>query len=109
MPFEAHVQEPWFSHIKAQRKRFEGRLQRDAWLSLAIGSEICFVNGSNSTTAIVANLHCCTDFGEAFDRYGQDLLPNVLQREQAVDIYGQFYSSELVAQHGVLVVELRWD
>jgi ASC-1-like (ASCH) protein len=104
--FEAHVQEPWFSHLKSGRKQFEGRLKRGDWLTLTPGDTIRFVNDISVTTATVVKLHAFLNFGAAFDTFGQALLPGVDRREAAVAIYAQFYSAELVALHGVLVVEL---
>ena len=106
MTLRAHVQEPWFSHLKAGRKQFEGRLSGGEWLNLTPGASICFYNGTASISATVVDLHSFVDFAAAFDAYGQALLPGVTKREDAVAVYAQFYSAALVAEHGVLVVEL---
>lgn len=107
MTHRAHVQQPWFDLIASERKIYEGRLDRGTWQKLKPGDILLFLCNSLEVTCQVKRIHKFASFAEAYDAFGEQLLPGVTARDDAAAVYHQFYTALDELQAGVLAVEIE--
>lgn len=100
---------PWFDWICDGTKRYEGRLWKDDWASLAVGDIISFVCPmKRELVCRVVSLPRFESFGAAFDALGPALVPIPgVNTADVVKTHGQYYNDEDVRQYGVVAVEVE--
>lgn len=92
-----HLSEPWFSYIQSGRKRVEGRLYKEPWISVSPGTEIEWYNEDKKCICIVDKII-------QYDSFKQMLISEGL--EQAFKIYRQYFS-EQEESNGVVAIHLH--
>lgn len=100
---------PWFDWICDGRKRYEGRLRKDVWASLAVGDIIAFVCPLNRELICrVVSLPHFESFGAAFDKLGSALVPIPGINTADIDkLYSQYFNDEDVRKYGVVAIEIE--
>ena len=107
--------------IKEGRKKYEGRLadKIDEW-NLYIGKLIKFFDPNEPESWVlvrVTDLLIFSDFGEAFDELGKDLIPNQT-RNGVIKLYNKIYkypdekliagkSSKMIKDKRVVAIKLK--
>lgn len=105
---EMHCEEPWFSHIKAGRKKVEGRKASPKWTKLQAGDILQFTNGSDDFLARVTGIETFASVEDYLDAVGVgNALPGVDNKDAAVEIYLQWSSHEQLAQLGFLAIHIE--
>lgn len=100
---------PWFDWIACGKKRYEGRLWKDDWASIAEGDLIVFIcPEKRELMCRVTSLSRFESFGAAFDALGSELVPIPGVNTTEVNrIYGQYYKDEDVKNFGVVAVQVE--
>ena len=100
--------EPYLSQLISGDKIVEGRVNKGDWANLRIGQQIYLYSNDNSGVFEVVNLHLVHNFKQLYYRFGHKLLPLVDDAETAAKIYGQWFRDELIQNHHVIGVELKY-
>jgi ASC-1-like (ASCH) protein len=102
-----HVQEPWFSAIRAGTKTVEGRKGGATKFERYCGRPITFVNGNASVTKRVYRLLYYPGL-QSFLAANPNALPGVTDRNKQLEIYHQFYSDDDIAKAGGFTA-IEWE
>ncbi|KAJ4795490.1 RNA-binding ASCH domain protein [Rhynchospora pubera] len=102
--FELHVQEPFFSQLKAGRKKVEGRLAAGYYNNVVQGSLLLF------NKCLLLKVERVTRY-QSFREMLQvetlaNVLPGVATIEEGVAIYRKFYTEEKEKASGVLAISV---
>lgn len=89
---QSKLQRKYFDFIKSGEKIYEGR--RASWLKekdLKLNDTIIFTNENNSIRVKIVQIIEANNFGELYDMFGKKLLPDVSNRNAAIDVYEKIY------------------
>lgn len=100
--FECNVENPHFDHIKQGWKTVEGRVYVGKWTEIETGDILIIRNGEESVKRRVVTIWGAWDFKQLYKFLGKSLLPEVNSPEEAEKVYRQYFSDELVKEHGVV-------
>ena len=102
-------QEPWYSHIKANRKCVEGRCGKRYKL-LNANDVIKLENGDHSDFLLLRVKHIAvySTFRAMIEAESlADILPGVESVDVGVSIYRQFYPEKAEREHGVVGIHFE--
>jgi len=114
---DIHVAQPWFGLIKKRLKTVEGRLNKDKFAEIKVGSLLTIshppkeaVRHSINNKKVVAMVTHVTKY-DTFQSYLEqeglsNTLPGVDSIAKGVAVYRELYSRELELQHGVLAIRM---
>jgi ASC-1-like (ASCH) protein len=105
---DINVSEPWFSFIKAGKKKVEGRLNKGSFAELKKGDIIRFKNNEDSVMVRIIKIKHYESFHEYLTMEGlKRTLPKVKTIEDGVNIYYKYYTKEMEKQYGVLAIYVK--
>lgn len=111
---EIQCSEPWFGHIRSEKKAVEGRKGSPAWSSIKVGSFIRFVNARDpgeSFLAKVCGISVYVGPGALRDYLTAETLartlPGVTAIEEGEKIYRQWWTQDEIEKYGVLGLTLE--
>lgn len=107
-----NLNSPWYEHIVAGRKRYEGRRRTEKTDAIQVGDLIAFSHATDSTrrqcTRTVVALHTFDTFRDALETLPlDDVLPGVESVEMGVAVYARFVSLPTQIRDGVVMLELE--
>ncbi len=98
-----HCESPYFELIKSGRKRVEGRLAKEKYLSLKPGSRICF---NSSLEVSVKAVRRYTSFKEMIEKETVDAVLPEYSGNRPEQVYRSFYSETDEKKYGVVAIEV---
>ncbi|XP_020106832.1 uncharacterized protein LOC109723037 isoform X2 [Ananas comosus] len=102
--FELHVQEPYFSQLRAGLKRVEGRCAVGNYNRIAEGSLLLF------NKCLLLEVERVTHYNSFYEMLQAEtltkVLPGVVTVEEGVQIYRKFYTEEKERSSGVLAISV---
>lgn len=102
--FELHVQEPFFSQLRAGQKTVEGRCATGNYNRIVPGSLLLF---NKCLLLQVQYVKRYSSFSEMLEiETLENVLPGVETIEEGVQIYRKFYSEEKEMSNGVLAISV---
>ncbi|TVU03657.1 hypothetical protein EJB05_50845 [Eragrostis curvula] len=102
--FELHVQEPYFTQLRAEAKTVEGRLATGNYNRITQGSLLLF---NKCLLLNVEALRKYTSFSEMLQaEIIANVLPGISSIEEGVKVYRKFYTEEKENAHGVLAISV---
>lgn len=110
--FYRGVQEPWFTFIKENKKKIEGRLGRGSFIKMKKGDKIVWIKSTKDKKAkkemvssIVQKVEKFKSFEEMIKKTKklEELLPEVPNKEEALKVYRKYFSEELEKSVGKVV------
>ena len=107
---EIHVSEPWFTYIKNNKKRIEGRLNKGSFSELKKKQIIRFFNKdlNEKFDAKIVNIVKYKSFEEYLTQEGlKRTLPNINTIQDGVSIYRQYYSLDDENRFGILAIYVK--
>ena len=107
-----NLNSPWYEHVVAGRKRYEGRRRTEKTDAIQVGDVITFSHATDSArppcTRTVIALHAFDTFRDALDALPlEDVLPGVTSVDMGVAVYARFVSLPTQIRDGVVMLELR--
>lgn len=101
------LQEPNLSNMLKGLKTIEGRLRTPFWNGLKIGNIVTFYDPQKPGIEYnfqVKNIYHAKGFGELYERFGHNLLPQIDSAQNAIEYYmglaGDTFSPEKVGEMG---------
>jgi ASC-1-like (ASCH) protein len=102
--FELHVQEPYFTQLRAGTKKVEGRLAAGNYNRIAEGSLLLF---NKCLLLNVQAIRKYASFSEMLQaEMISEVLPGISSIEQGVGVYRKFYTEEKESFYGVLAISV---
>ncbi|XP_040384623.1 uncharacterized protein LOC102706508 isoform X2 [Oryza brachyantha] len=102
--FELHVQEPYFTQLRAGAKKVEGRLAAGNYNRIAKGSLLLF------NKCLLLNVQAVRKYGSFSEMLQSEMisevLPGISSIEQGVEVYRKFYTEEKENLYGVLAISV---
>ncbi|WVZ52899.1 hypothetical protein U9M48_003902 [Paspalum notatum var. saurae] len=102
--FELHVQEPYFTQLKAEAKKVEGRLATGNYNLITQGSLLLF------NKCLLLNVMAVRKYGSFGEMLQAEIisnvLPGILSIEEGVKVYRKFYTEEKENSYGVLAISV---
>lgn len=103
--FEVDVQEPYFTHIKNEIKKVEGRLNKSKFLEMKIGDEILL---NEEIKLEITNKTIYKTFRDMIIFEGiKNVIPDAKSIEEAEAVYYKFYSKEDESNFSVAAIEVK--
>jgi ASC-1-like (ASCH) protein len=103
-----NVQEPWFSYIKNNKKKVEGRLNKGLFATLKKGDEVIFKNNDESVKARIKKIVKYDTFEEYLSQEGlKRTLPNIKTIKDGCNVYYQYYNKEQEQQYKILAIYIK--
>lgn len=102
--------DPWFTHIKEQRKIVEGRLNSAKYSDLLIGNIIKLIKEDDFILLKVTNVTKYKSFSEMLQTETlARVLPdsNINTIDDGVNVYRQFYSEKSESKKGVIAITIE--
>jgi ASC-1-like (ASCH) protein len=109
MQFEKfNVQNPWFDHIKNNKKTVEGRLNKGGFKNLKVDQLLIFENDGKSVLVKIKKINLYKSFESYLMQEGlRKTLPGIETIQDGVNIYRKFYSAEMEQQYGILAIHIK--
>ena len=105
---EINVSEPWFTYIKDNKKKIEGRLNKGVFATLKKGDIIKFTNNDKSVTVKIKKIVKYNTFEEYLSQEGlKRTLPKVLTIKEGCDIYYKYYTKEQEKEFKILAIYIK--
>lgn len=102
------VSEPWFSFIKNNKKKIEGRLNKNVFSELKKGDIVIWTHNNDSVKTKIKRITHYKTFNEYLSHEGLlHTLPNINTITEGIAIYRQYYSEEKEQQYGVLAIKIK--
>ncbi|KAL6660696.1 hypothetical protein ACP70R_001731 [Stipagrostis hirtigluma subsp. patula] len=102
--FELHVQEPFFTQLRAGAKKVEGRLATGNYNRIAHGSLLLF------NKCLLLNVEAVRKYSSFSEMLQAEIISNVLPGissiEEGVKVYRKFYTEEKEKTYGVLAISV---
>lgn len=99
------VQDPWFSFIVVHKKTVEGRLNVGKFKDWKIGD---IVKLNDKIYLKILKKRVYKSFKSMLEAEKlENVLPTVLDIEDGVAVYRQFYSEQSELEHGVLAIHIE--
>uniref|UniRef100_A0A0D9XR28 ASCH domain-containing protein n=1 Tax=Leersia perrieri TaxID=77586 RepID=A0A0D9XR28_9ORYZ len=102
--FELHVQEPYFTQLRAGTKKVEGRLAAGNYNRIAEGSLLLF------NKCLLLNVQAVRKYGSFSEMLRTEMisevLPGISSIEEGVGVYRKFYTEEKESLYGVLAISV---
>ena len=110
--FSKNVSEPWFSLIKCQLKKTEGRLLKGDFLNMNIGDYITWTNQElgfpRSCTTIITSILHYNSFKDYINSEGLDkCLPGIDNLEEGLSVYYSYFTPGQEKNLGVIAIRLK--
>ena len=110
--FTKNVSEPWFTLIKCQLKKVEGRLLKGDFLKMNKGDLVTWTNQElgfpRFVTTVITSIHHYNSFKDYLNNEGLDkCLPGIDNLENGLSVYYKYFSPEQEQNYGVVAVRLR--
>ncbi len=107
-----NVSEPWFSLIKCQLKKVEGRLLKGDFLNINKGDHIVWTNHDlgfpRSCTTKISSIHHYNSFKDYLKSEGLNkCLPGIDNLEEGLAIYYKYFTTNQEKKNGVVAFRLR--
>ncbi|KAG0490504.1 hypothetical protein HPP92_007367 [Vanilla planifolia] len=103
MDFELHVQEPFFSQLRAELKTVEGRCATEDYKRIKTGALLIF---NESLVMKVQDVRFYSSFFEMLQVELANALPGIQTIEEGVQIYRKFYTEDREKRNGVLAIHV---
>lgn len=99
---------PWLDWIESGIKKYEGRLNRGIFMKMKVGDIIIFKdNRGKMVRTKIVNLKLYSNFGEAFQDLGEELVPvKNITSDRVKSLYAKYFREKDIATHGVVAIEL---
>lgn len=104
------VQQQYFDAIKIGVKTIEGRLAKDKYRLLTVGSTLSISNNdhSESVEKKIVSLRIYKNFRDAFEKEDYcRAVPDAKSVDDAVAVYEQFYSIKKQHEFSVIFIEIE--
>ena len=102
------IKEPWLSWIMDGQKTYEGRLNHGFWNTLKENDRFVAYSDENEAILEVTEILSFSDFGDAWNELGTQLIPHGASSEKDVQkFYSKWYSDQKVADLGVIAIGVR--
>ncbi|RLM57702.1 hypothetical protein C2845_PM18G04770 [Panicum miliaceum] len=102
--FELHVQEPYFTQLRAEAKTVEGRLATGNYNRITQGSLLLF------NKCLLLNVEAVKKYSSFSEMLQAEIISNVLPDissiEEGVKVYRKFYTEEREKSYGVLAISV---
>ncbi|RLM69197.1 hypothetical protein C2845_PM17G06970 [Panicum miliaceum] len=102
--FELHVQEPYFTQLRAEAKTVEGRLATGNYNRITQGSLLLF------NKCLLLNIEAVEKYSSFSEMLEAEIISNVLPGissiEEGVKVYRKFYTEEREKSYGVLAISV---
>ncbi|KAF8701581.1 hypothetical protein HU200_033503 [Digitaria exilis] len=102
--FELHVQEPYFTQLRAETKTVEGRLATGNYNRITQGSLLLF------NKCLLLNVEAVRKYRSFSEMLQAEIISNVLPGissiEEGVKVYRKFYTEEKENSYGVLAISV---
>jgi len=102
--FELHVQEPYFTQLRAEAKTVEGRLATGNYNRITQGSLLLF------NKCLLLNVEAVKKYSSFSEMLQAEIISNVLPGissiEEGVKVYRKFYTEEREKSYGVLAISV---
>lgn len=110
--FIKNVSEPWFSLIKCQLKRVEGRLLKGDFLEMNKGDYITWTNNdlgfSRSCKTMITSVHHYNNFKDYLNSEGMNkCLPGIDNLDQGLSVYYRYFSKQQEQSFGIVAIRLK--
>ena len=110
--FTKNVSEPWFSLIKCQLKKVEGRLLKGDFFKMKKGDYVTWTNNdlgfSRSCKTMITSIHLYNNFQDYLTTEGMDkCLPGVDTLEEGLSVYYRYFSKTQEQSLGVMAIRLK--
>jgi ASC-1-like (ASCH) protein len=106
--FSLTVSEPWFGHIKANRKTIEDRLNRGVFKRIKAGDTIIWKNKNLKIKTLVRFIKVYDNFKEMLVDQGIDsVLPGVTTFQEGHAVYMRYFSKQQEEENGVVAIGLK--
>lgn len=105
--YRSNCKFPWLGYLASGHKIVEGRVCKGKWKEMQPEDFIELYDKNYRLFAEIVACHYCKDFGELYEKFGQKLLPGITNKELAEAVYRQYFSDELVEEHGVVGIQIR--
>ncbi|XP_052136078.1 uncharacterized protein LOC127754552 isoform X1 [Oryza glaberrima] len=102
--FELHVQEPYFTQLRAGTKKVEGRLAAGNYNRIAEGSLLLFNKCLLLNVQVIRKYASFSEMLQA--EMISEVLPGISSIEQGVGVYRKFYTEEKESLYGVLAISV---
>lgn len=99
----------WLDWIESGIKTYEGRLNKDFWNEVPVGSFFVLYDSKGKKLKVqVTEKLFFKNFGEAFDKLGQQLIPIVgITRDEVTKLYSEFFSDKSINRFGVVAIGVK--
>ncbi|KAF0891509.1 hypothetical protein E2562_009916 [Oryza meyeriana var. granulata] len=102
--FELHVQEPYFTQLRAGAKKVEGRLAAGNYNRIGEGSLLLF------NKCLLLNVQAVRKYGSFSEMLQAEMisevLPGISSIEEGLGVYRKFYTEESESLYGVLAISV---
>jgi ASC-1-like (ASCH) protein len=107
-----NLNSPWYEHVVAGRKLYEGRRRTEKTEAIKVGDVITFNHATDNArppcTRTVVALHTFDTFRDALESLPlEDVLPGVASVDTGVAVYARFVSLPTQIRDGVVMLELH--
>lgn len=104
-----HVRDPWLFYIQTGKKTVEGRRGNKNKYNHWLGQKVYFFNNDRKIPVKVVEVRHYQDLYQYLIKEGHEkVLPGIVNFEEAVKIYHQFYSDDDIKNAGgMLAIEIE--
>jgi ASC-1-like (ASCH) protein len=109
MNYSKNVSEPWFSLISKGFKTVEGRLNKGDFKEMKVGDNVEWNCGERKVSTRIVAIKQYPSFKKYLESEGlEKTLPFIVVNiNQGLDVYYQYYSKEDEKEFGVLAIHLE--
>lgn len=108
--FKITIKDPWFTYINEGTKSVEGRLNKSFFSRLNVGDKVVWINRNNYINTIITKIVKYKTFEEMLVNEGlENVLPDpkIKNINDGINIYRQYYTSDMEKEHGVLAIHIK--
>jgi ASC-1-like (ASCH) protein len=108
--FKITIKDPWFTYIKEGIKTVEGRLNKSFFTKLNVGDKVVWINRNNHINTVITKIIKYKTFEEMLTNEGLEKVlpdPKIKTISDGVNIYRQYYASNVEKEHGVLAIHIK--
>jgi ASC-1-like (ASCH) protein len=112
---EMIVSDPWFSHIRSERKPIEGRKMSPRWNKILVGDKILMKNNDKFFMVTVINIvKYGSEFSDPLRSYLhcetlEKCLPGINSIDDGIEIYHQWSTNEEIKEYGMMAIHVSVD
>jgi ASC-1-like (ASCH) protein len=101
----------WLAEIIKGTKTYDGRVKKGSWVNVKIGTKFSFVGDldgeKKEVQVIVLGLYEAKTFEEMYRRFGELLLPGIMNEEDASEVYKKYFPKKMGNEHPKLAIQFE--